>query len=164
MAKYVKIATFNFSAPFMKNKPDGMSTADYILNHLFSYMEKAMPDKPDLAVLPEVADIPGDMTLDEKLAYFEERGDYVMNKLGEYAKEHSMFIMYNTVRRAEDGEYHNCSTLLDREGKPIYRYDKNFPVISEMTNYGAKPGAHANVVDCELGRVGAAVCFDMNYE
>ena len=119
MAKYVKIATFSFGPPLAKNKPEGVSTVDFVYNHLISYIEKAMPDKPDLVVLPEVADRPGDMTLDEKRAYYEERGDRIMNMLGEYAKEHSMFIMYNTVRRAEDGEYHNCSTLLDREGKPI---------------------------------------------
>ena len=164
MAKYVKIATFHFGPTSVKGRPAGMSMVERVWNHLRAHIERAMLDKPDLIVLPEVADRPSDLTLPEKMAYYEERGDAILEKLAEYAREHSVFIAYNAVRRAEDGEYRNRTTLIDREGRSIYHYDKNFPVVFEMTDYRVKPGAHASVVDCELGRVGGVICFDMNFE
>ena len=164
MAKYVKIATFSFGPTAVKGRPQGASIADCVFNHLLYHIKSVLPDRPDLIVLPEVADRPSDLTLEEKMAYYEERGDYILERLADLARENSLFLLYNAVRRVEDGEYRNCSTLIDRTGTPIYRYDKNFPVVFEMTDYRVKPGEHAAVVDCELGRVGALTCFDMNFE
>ena len=164
MAKYVKIATFSFGPPAAKNKPEGISTPDFVLNHLMSYIEKAMPDKPDLIVLPEVSDRPGAMTLEEKLVYYRERGNTILQRLCDFAKENSLFILYNAILENDEGDYNNASVLIDRQGKVIYRYNKNFPVIFEMEDYGVKPGRRASVVECELGRVGCAICFDMNFE
>lgn len=164
MAKYVKIATFHFGPTSVKGRPAGVSMVDCVWNHLRYHIEKAMLDAPDLIVLPEVSDRPCDLTFEEKMAFYEERGDKILLKLCDYARANKVFIAYNAVRRAEDGDYRNSTVLIDREGKPIYRYDKNFPVVFEMTDYGVKPGAHASVADCELGRVGGAICFDMNFE
>ena len=164
MANYKRIATFFFGPPAVKRRPIGMSITDAVWNHLLYHMNHAIADEPDLIVLPEVADRPADLTMEEKMAFYKERGDDILNRISEYARAHSVFIMYNAVRAAEDGEYRNCSTLIDRTGTPIYRYDKTFPTVFEMTDYKVKPGMGARVVDCELGRVGAAVCFDMNFE
>ena len=164
MAKYIKIATFFFGPTSVKGRPQGMSMTERVWQHLLSHLERAMLDSPDLIVLPEVSDRPGDLTLEEKMAFYEERGNAILDKLSAYARENAVFILYNAVLRAEDGEYRNRSILIDRTGTPIYSYDKNFPVVFEMTDYRVKPGAHATVVDCELGRVGAVICFDMNFE
>ena len=164
MANYKKIATFFFGPPTVKGRPAGVSMVDVVWNHLRVRMDRAMQDMPDLIVLPEVADRPADLSIEEKLAFYEERGDTILERLCAYAREHAVFIMYNAVRRVEDGEYRNASTLIDRMGTPIYRYDKTFPVVFEMTDYKVKPGTGARVVDCELGRIGAVICFDMNFE
>lgn len=164
MAKYIKIATFFFGPPAVKGRPSGVSMVESVWNHLFYHLERAMLDVPDLIVLPEVSDRPSDLTIEERNAFYEKRGSAILDRLIAYAREHAVFILYNAVLRAEDGEYRNRSILIDRTGTPIYRYDKNFPVVFEMTGYHVKPGEHASVVDCELGRVGAAICFDMNFE
>lgn len=164
MANYKKIATFSFGPTSVMGRPAEISMVDAVWNHLRYHLDRAMLDAPDLIVLPEVADRPADLTLEEKLSFYEERGDYILKTLSNYARTHSVFIMYNAVIRDEDGEYRNRSTLIDRTGTPIYHYDKTFPVIFEMTDYKVKPGTGARVVDCELGRVGAAICFDMNFE
>ena len=165
MAKYVKIATFGpIVRPRIKNKPEGVDPAEHVFRFLCTYLDRVMLDCPDLIVLPEVADRPTDIPTSERVPFYEARGNGVLDRLCAYAKEHAVFLLYNAVRRCEDGEYHNCSTLIDRTGAPIYRYDKNFPVIFEMEEYGVKPGASAKTVDCELGRVGALICFDMNFD
>ena len=165
MSKYVKVAVFS-QADFVSlaSKPADRGLAEHAFRFLCTYLDRVAPDKPDLIVLPEQADRPHFPTTEERNAYYEERGDGVLRLLGDYARAHSSFIAYNAARRAEDGNLYNCTTLVDRKGTPIYRYDKNFPVVGEMTGNHITPGAHASVVDCELGRVGAAICFDMNFE
>lgn len=164
MSKYVKIATFSFTPPSINSKPKDMSATDFMSEHIFSRIAEVMPDKPDLIVLPEVSDRPNSMTLEEKKAYYRERGNTILHRLSAFAKDNSLFILYNAILENGDGDYNNASVLIDREGKVIYRYNKNFPVIFEMEDYGVKPGVSASVVECELGRVGAVICFDMNFE
>ena len=165
MAKYIKIATVGqIARPRLKNKPEGVAPAEHVFRYMRGTLDRIMLDRPDLIVLSEVADRPCDLSLPEILEYYEARGDGLLDRLCGYAKEHAVFLLYNAVRRDERGDYRNASTLIDRAGTPIYRYDKTFPTVMEMEAYGVRPGEGAKVVDCELGRVGAITCFDMNFE
>jgi len=56
----------------------------------------------------------------------------------------------------------NSITLLGRNGEVVAIYDKNHPTIGEIEN-GILPGTEAVVAECDFGRVGFAICFDLNF-
>ena len=76
---------------------------------------------------------------------------------------------------------HNSQFLLGRNGEQAYIYDKLYPYPPEFNESdGAKwnfsrqcastvkeeavvPGDHIGVCDCDFGRLGFAICFDMNF-
>lgn len=163
MSKQIKISTFNMPCPTIGAKPKSVGIVDYATDFVLSKLDLVLPDKPDLIVLPEHLDLPSGMKTEEKLEFYDERGDHVLNVLSKVARENSTFILYNSVLRDSEGRRGNTSVLLNRDGKAIYKYNKCFPVIFEMEGYGVAPGKHAVTVDCELGRVGAITCFDLNF-
>jgi predicted amidohydrolase len=52
--------------------------------------------------------------------------------------------------------------LFDREGRLAGCYDKVFPTDNEMKS-GVVPGRRATVFDTDFGRIGAMICFDLNF-
>ncbi len=77
-------------------------------------------------------------------------------------------------------KYNSCF-LIDRNGEIVYIYDKVYPYMTEfnssdgvemnfeemtateMLEEATLPGTHAGVYDCDFGRLGMAICFDMNF-
>lgn len=60
------------------------------------------------------------------------------------------------------GRVYNSVPIVDRTGKLAMVYRKNFPTTGEM-EHGVSPGWEVPVAVCDGIRVGAAVCFDLNY-
>ncbi|HEX5413360.1 MAG TPA: carbon-nitrogen hydrolase family protein [Terriglobia bacterium] len=79
------------------------------------------------------------------------------------ARKHRTYIVCPINR--QDGErYFNSAVLLDRAGKVACIYDKIFPVWqSECVPLQMEPGKHVQVYDADFGRVGFAICFDVNW-
>ncbi len=62
--------------------------------------------------------------------------------------------------------YSNVAVLFDRSGKVAGIYRKVHPVApegSDVIETGTKPGGSFPVFDCDFGRVGIQICFDMLY-
>ena len=58
---------------------------------------------------------------------------------------------------------------MDAKGKLVLVYRKNYPTISDPSGdgeieLGITPGVEAPVAECDGVRVGAAVCFDANFD
>jgi len=71
--------------------------------------------------------------------------------------------MGSTWRKDPKGRgRYNSAILLDRTGKVVWHYDKMFPTIGEMES-GVLPGRGAKVFDTDFGRIGAIICFDLNF-
>jgi predicted amidohydrolase len=66
-------------------------------------------------------------------------------------------------RKDKKGYWRDSCVVLDRNGEIAGIYDKNFPTIAEM-NAGIKPGNEARVIECDFGRIGIAICFDLNFD
>mgnify|MGYP000339064717 CR=1 FL=1 len=62
----------------------------------------------------------------------------------------------------EEGKRYNSLVLFDRDGKCQAVYHKTFPTIWELER-GIMPGLGAKTVDTELGRIGFALCYDLNF-
>ena len=164
MANYVKVATFGFSPAKLTEKPEGMSIIDYEIKYLDSKIQTVLSEKPDLIVLPEYCDCPMDLPKDKNVKYYkEERQDKAFKYLSGIARDNSCYIAYSTWTEV-DGHGRNALRMIDRQGNILGEYYKNYMVKSEPTFYGCKTGKEAKIFDCDFGRVGGLICFDLNFE
>jgi predicted amidohydrolase len=61
------------------------------------------------------------------------------------------------------GQVYNSVPIVDRTGKFVMVYRKNYPTIGEL-EAGVTPGWEVPVAECDGVRVGASVCFDANFD
>ncbi len=121
----------------------------------------------DIAALPEVA-VSGEAhgSVAEVASPLEGQ---VLDVMGAKAREHQCYIVL-PLYMAEDPErglYSNAAVLLDRKGAEAGIYRKVFPVISsdtEVAEGGVMPGKDFPVFDCDFGRVGIQICYDMAFD
>lgn len=80
------------------------------------------------------------------------------------ARKHATYIVCPIDRRT-DGERHNSAVLLDRTGKVASIYDKIYPVWQQecLQKPPVLPGRHVQVYQADFGRIGFAICFDVNW-
>jgi len=124
--------------------------------------DQVLPDRPDLIVVPEVCDRPAGFSGKKLFAWYEKRGNRVRDFFAAAARKNRCYITYPAVRKLEDGTWRNSITLLGRDGEVVGVYDKNHPTIGELES-GILPGRKAVVLECDFGRVGFAICFDLNF-
>ncbi len=66
----------------------------------------------------------------------------------------------------EDGEFFNALVFLDRRGEHVGTYRKLHPVLGENDVFegGVAPGHEARVIELDIGRVGAQICYDVFFD
>jgi predicted amidohydrolase len=86
-----------------------------------------------------------------------------VSAMARLARKHRTYIVCPIDR--QDRERHfNSAILLDRAGKVVCIYDKIFPVWQqECVPLGVVPGKEVRVYETDFGRVGFAICFDVNW-
>ncbi len=127
-------------------------------------LEKVLPDQPDLIVLPECCDLSNSLTPRQKLDFLEERGTRVQDALARIAASRHVYIAYSSYARAEDGELRNMVRYLDPHGQVAGEYHKNHLVITENEELGVRYGTRADLIQTAFGKVGNAICFDLNFD
>ncbi len=129
--------------------------------------EKKYGKALDIVALPEIA-VNGGLSGSAAEVSFPLEGP-VLEKMGAKAREHNCYVtvpMYLTEDE-EEGVYTNATVLLDRKGEVAGIYRKVYPVIIPGTGAlegGVMPGKDFPVFDCDFGRVGIQICFDMAYD
>ena len=161
----VKVATFSIMPPMISLDTDPQSVVDSMIGFWQNEINKVLPDKPDLIVLPEACDRPDGFSHNWNIEkrYYEARGDQILDFFKNIAKTNNCYIVYSYKHKVDDGSFRNASVMIDRTGKVIGEYHKNFPTIGEM-NRGVKAGSSTPVVNCDFGRVGMTICFDLLFE
>jgi len=134
------------------------------MDHWGAEIEKVLPDRPDLIVLPEACDRFEEHGVEERLAYYRHRGGRMLEFFAALARKHGCHIAYSAARGLPDGTWRNSTQLLDRQGRVAGIYDKNFLVREEATEYGIVCGRDSPAMECDFGRVSCAICFDLNYD
>ncbi len=85
--------------------------------------------------------------------------------IGALASKHRTYIVCPIDRR--DGERRlNSAVLLDRQGQVAAVYNKIYPYWSEFAQYQVppvRPGETVVVFPTDFGRVGLAICYDVNW-
>jgi len=86
-----------------------------------------------------------------------------VSAISRLAKKHQTYIVCPIHRKDGDRRY-NSAVLVDLEGRVACIYDKLYPVwIPECVEQSVHPGATVCVHQADFGRVGFAICFDVNW-
>ena len=163
--KDVKIATVSVMPPVIDLHTPPQKVVDMMIDFWQKKIDQVLPDKPDLIVLPEACDRPQNFYVDWGIEtkYYEVRGNQILDFFAKIARDNHCYIAYSFKHKVEDGSYRNTGVMIDREGKEIGRYNKNFPTIGEMKR-GVKAGKDAPIIQCDFGKVGMLICFDLLFE
>jgi len=81
--------------------------------------------------------------------------------MSQVARRHGIYIIWPLVERLGERLY-NSSVVIGRQGEIVGTYHKMFPTIGEM-DAGIVPGTEATVFKTDFGRIGLAICFDLNF-
>jgi len=82
--------------------------------------------------------------------------------VAECARRHSMYVVAGFYA-AVDGGISNVAVLIDRSGRLVGTYAKRRPTEGEI-DAGVVPGTSAPVFNTDFGKVGLAICFDLNWQ
>lgn len=164
-ANKIMVATIGNLPPFILFEKDNPGkTIDNIINFWEKELAQVLPHNPDLIVLPEMCDRPQQLSLENREIYYNntDREAKIVEYFASVAIKNNCYIAFNT-RSNTNLSIYNTTYLVDRKGKLVGTYNKNYPTIGEMKN-GIKPAATVPVFECDFGRVTAAVCFDLNFD
>lgn len=162
MAQYTKLATTSRTCGPVQNDQNSRRIDEAAKAYILEVVEAVRNDRPDLLVLPEMCDLPEGMAFEAYVEYAQARDETLLEAVKEIAKTDRMWIAYPTLCKAEDGRLRNSCLLVDRNGQIACRYDKTNLTQGEL-EAGLLPGLGPVVHECELGRLGFAICFDLNY-
>lgn len=154
MAHSIRVAAVSFVPPFHDHRRHGVK-----LDGFREILAKVAKEKPDFVCFPEVcACIGGGMSKGVESA--PELEPFV-ESVGKLAREFNTALVVPFLERYV-GQVYNSVPIVGRNGKLALVYRKNFPTPGEM-DAGVVPGWETPVADCDGVRVGAAVCFDVNF-
>jgi len=145
-----------------RTRPHEHADPAEIMSRARERIEKVSRDRPDLILMSETfANGPGNDTESAAKAAQTVPGP-ISEELSALARKHSTYIAFGLLRK--DGKkLYNSLVLLDREGSHVWTYDKLTPVPTEMEQNGISPGKSPTAFDCGFARIGAAICFDINF-
>jgi predicted amidohydrolase len=150
--RLVRVAALNL-------RPEKNTTAARNVAAFIAGIEKAVPEKTDLIVLPEGITVVG--TGKKYLDVAESIPGPTTEALGEAARKRSAWIVAGIYEREGPAVY-NTAVLIDRAGRVAGRYRKVYIPREEMEG-GITPGNDYPVFRTDFGSVGLMICWDVQY-
>jgi predicted amidohydrolase len=126
-----------------------------------SLLDAAGAQGADLALLPE-GFVAAGLPASQLPAVAEPIDGPVFRAVAEKARRHSMYVVAGFYA-AINGGIANVAALFDRSGRLIGTYAKRHPTEGEIDN-GVAPGSEISVFKTDFGKIGLAVCFDLNWQ
>lgn len=123
-------------------------------------IDLAALDKPDLIALPECFNALG-ITVRPHTSLAEPIDGFTVDALRKKAKQHGCHIVC-PIYLIESNQLRNAAVLIDRKGGIAGMYFKMWPTIGEIEE-GVIPGTEAFVAQTDVGPIGFAICFDLNF-
>lgn len=162
MKKLARIATTSlatlepFSPPYNLSEPDPAATFARGL----ALIDAAGAQHADLICLPETfaaAGLPS-----ARIAEVAEPIDGPsFAALSERARANRLNLVAGAFLK-RGGRIENVAVLFGRDGELIGTYAKRHPTEGEIVG-GVTPGSSVGVFDTDIGRIGLAICFDLNW-
>lgn len=151
----IRVAAVSYSPPFHDHRSKGVN-----LDAVREMTAKVAKERPDFICFPEACACIGG-GFDKGIETAPELEPFVA-EMGKIAREFDTALVLPFLERSQ-GKVYNSVPIVDRQGKFVLAYHKNYPTIGEM-EAGITPGTEAPVGECDGVRVGAAVCFDANFD
>jgi predicted amidohydrolase len=158
MARNARITSISF--PGLHGDMSPAERAERSVEDISKRIEIAAYDEPDLIVLPETFTGLG-CGSDDWAATAEPLTGPTSTAMRDLASRYGTHIVYG-ILRVHEGRRYNAAVLVGRDGKIIGVYHKMHPTISEI-DHGVIPGTESVAWDTDIGRIGCAVCFDLNF-
>jgi predicted amidohydrolase len=163
MARYVKISTIGSAPQWLPESVPDRDAWAKIRNYLSSHAEPVLPDRPDLILFSETADMPAGWSIKRRDAFMADRGDANMEFFSNMAKENRCNVAFSTIRKGKGDFCLNSMYILDRDGREAGCYDKNHLSATELA-MNVRCGLKADLISLDIGKVACAICFDLNFE
>jgi predicted amidohydrolase len=154
MAHTIRLVAVSYAPPPHDHRRQGVN-----LGPLREIVLRVAKEKPDFICFPEICACSGG-----GLARGVERAPELepfVAEVGKLAREVNAALVVPLLERYM-GQVYNTVPVVDRSGKLVLTYRKNYPTTGEM-DAGVTPGWEVPVGVCDGVRVGAAVCFDVNF-
>ena len=123
-------------------------------------LETAVEFSPDIVCLPELLPFTG-VPIEKALKMAEPIPGSITECFAKVAKEKGFWITVGTFEK-NGNKFHNSCFVLDKTGQLQGVYRKMFPTLGEL-EAGVIPGQDNVVLDTPWGKIGFAICFDMNF-
>lgn len=129
-------------------------------DRMATLLETAAQARPDLVTFPEVCNATG-LPVEQWVEMAETIPGPTADRMAELAARHRTYLCVPLLERQGD-HLRNTVAFYDRAGQLLGKYHKVYPTIFEM-QLGVLPGTEAPAFETDFGRLGAALCFDLNY-
>ena len=151
--RLVKVGTANC-------RPQGSETNLGMAEQFVGVIEDAGRKDCDILLLGETITLParGNVPIEEKA---EPVPGPITKKFGALARQYEMYIIVGLVEN-ENGTLYNTAVLIDRQGRVAGKYRKVFLPLEDL-EAGITPGDHYPVFDTDFGRIGIAICYDIQF-
>lgn len=124
-------------------------------------VDRAALERPDVVVLPEISVQLG-LRGEARVQAAEPVPGPTSDWLAAKAQAGGFHVVLPILHRDAGGAVTNSAFLISPAGDVVGRYDKMFPTPGELES-GIRPGEKAEVFALPFGRVGMAICFDLNF-
>jgi hypothetical protein len=158
MARYARVTTISSGGRGAQHSPEATIAANRAAQ--LQLAERALLDRPDIVCLTETITWYGLEAEALPLAAEPVDGPTVQ-AFAALARRGSTYVVVPIYTR-DGGLIHNSAVLLDRQGKIAAVYRKMYPTVPEIER-GVTPGVDPVVVQTDFGRIGFAICFDLNF-
>lgn len=159
MVNLVRVATISFSGA---GRGSGIrETVERNVKAMTSLLERVSFDKPKIVCLPEASPMLG-LSVKEAVEAAKDLGSFLFETFSSLAAKFSFYLICPMMEEL-DGLVYNSAVFFGSEGEVLGSYHKVHPTISEIEG-GIAPGAEAKVFNLDFGKVGAAICFDLNFK
>lgn len=143
----------------VKYHPHDTHSAEENVRQFVELVDRAVPDKTDLIVLPEGMTVAGTGKGDADVS--EPVPGPTTEKLGELARRKHAYIIGGIYEREAPAVY-NTAVLIDREGRFVGKYRKVY-LPREEIEAGLTPGNDYPVFRTDFGKIGIMICWDVEY-
>jgi omega-amidase len=136
------------------------------LQRVFDILNKAAAKNAELIVLPEIFYYPYEI---DKLISHADKDDRILNLLREWAKTHQKYLCTGSLVEKRGKEYYNTAYLIDPGGNIMLKYSKchlfnvDLPTLKVRESAVFCKGNNIKVADCELGKIGILICYDIRF-
>jgi predicted amidohydrolase len=140
----------------------GSLTRQQVADRAVALAEEAGRDGADIVCLPEALGSVGAPGRPDALVA---RSEFIpggtTRRLARVARKYGMYVICPIVERAA-GAFYNTAVVLGRRGEVAGTFRKQVPTPEELA-LGILPGAAPRALATDVGRIGVAICFDLNF-